>query len=236
MRPEGTIALLPLKGHSERVPGKNFRRLGERPLFVWMLDTLLAIPTISHIVINTDASGVLFKDGLRQSERILVRDRKPELCGDLISMNRIIEDDITAVPGDAYLMTHVTNPFLRAPTILRALEAYRRGLERGDVDSLFAVTRSQARFYRKDGSAVNHDPNNLIRTQDLEPWFEENSCLYIFSRESFSKTKARIGERPMLFETPKLESVDIDDPDDWALAEALANAPCGLQSKHRRCP
>ena len=224
MSPNSVIALLPLKGHSERIPGKNFRRLGKKPLFRWMLDTLLEIPMIGQVVINTDAREVLFQSGLPQSERILVRDRKPEICGDLVSMNRIIEDDINAVPGDAYLLTHVTNPFLRAPTIGWALEAYRRALDRGEADSLFAVSRRQARFYRKDGSAVNHDPNNLIRTQDLELWFEENSCLYIFSCESFAKTKARIGERPMLFETPKLESVDIDEPDDWALAEALANA------------
>lgn len=224
MSPNRVVALLPLKGHSERIPGKNFRRLGKKPLFRWMLDTLLEIPMIGQVVINTDAREVLFRNGLPRSERILVRDRPPEICGDLVSMNRVIEDDVNAVQGDRYLMTHVTNPFLRASTIVAAFEVYRCALDYGEADSLFAVTRRQARFYRKDGSAVNHDPNNLIRTQDLEPWFEENSCLYIFSCESFAKTKARIGERPMLFETPKLESTDIDEPDDWALAEALAKA------------
>jgi CMP-N-acetylneuraminic acid synthetase len=69
---------------------------------------------------------------------------------------------------------------------------------------------------------VNHDPNNLIRTQDLEPWFEENSCLYIFSADSFTATNARIGRKPVHFETPALESIDIDTPDDWFLAEAVA--------------
>ncbi|MGH8587266.1 MAG: acylneuraminate cytidylyltransferase family protein, partial [Gammaproteobacteria bacterium] len=78
------------------------------------------------------------------------------------------------------------------------------------------------RLYRGDGSAVNHDPQNLLRTQDLEPWFEENSCLYLFSAEGFARTGARIGDRPLLFETPRLESVDIDEPDDWRLAELLA--------------
>ena len=79
----------------------------------------------------------------------------------------------------------------------------------------------QTRFYREDGSPVNHDPNNLVRTQDLEPWFEENSCLYIFSGESFAKTNARIGERPIMLETPKLESIDIDTMEDWAHAAIL---------------
>jgi CMP-N-acetylneuraminic acid synthetase len=87
---------------------------------------------------------------------------------------------------------------------------------------VFTVNKFQARFYRADGSAVNHDPNNLVRTQDLEPWFEENSNLYIFSAESFAATNARIGKRPLMLEIDKTESVDIDDQQSWDLAEAVA--------------
>jgi CMP-N-acetylneuraminic acid synthetase len=94
----------------------------------------------------------------------------------------------------------------------------------GAADSLFSVTRHQTRFYRADGAPINHDPDNLVRTQDLEPWFEENSCLYLFSQASFAATGARIGRHPILFEIPRGEAVDIDDAEDWALAEALAGA------------
>lgn len=80
----------------------------------------------------------------------------------------------------------------------------------------------QTRFYRADGSAINHDPNNLIRTQDLEPWFEENSNLYLFSRESFTATNARIGRKPMMYESPRFESIDIDDQEDWDFAVVAA--------------
>ena len=90
------------------------------------------------------------------------------------------------------------------------------------ADSLFAVNKVQTRFYAVDGRPINHDPNNLVRTQDLEPWFEENSNLYVFDRASFASTAARIGRRPILFETPPLESVDIDDQTQWIIAEALA--------------
>jgi CMP-N-acetylneuraminic acid synthetase len=139
-------------------------------------------------------------------------------------MNLVIADDLDAVPADAYLMTHTTNPLLSAGTIRAALTAYRRGTSSGRHDSLFTVNKFQTRFYRADASPVNHDPANLIRTQDLEPWFEENSNLYIFSRESFAATHARIGRRPLLFETPRAESADIDDQDGWNVAEALARA------------
>lgn len=216
------VALLPMKAHSERVPNKNFRHLGNKPLFRWMLDTLLSIDEIDQIVINTDAENELNASGFEQDERILLRTRRPELCGDLVSMNRILGDDIAAVPADLYLMTHTTNPFLSAESIGKALTEFKQAKRERDIDSLFSVTRFQTRFYRSDGTPINHDPANLIRTQDLEPWFEENSNLYLFTSQSFNRTGARIGERPLLFESPKRESIDIDDWDDWRIAESIA--------------
>ncbi|NJL86668.1 MAG: acylneuraminate cytidylyltransferase family protein [Leptolyngbyaceae cyanobacterium SM1_1_3] len=211
-----------MKAHSERVKGKNFRSLHGKPLFRWILDTLLSISEIAKVVINTDAKETLQINGLIESERVQIRDRKPELCGDSVSMNSILADDIAHVPADLYLMTHTTNPLLSSATIRQALQRFYQAQSTVSADSLFAVNRFQTRFYRQDGSPINHDPQNLIPTQDLEPWYEENSNLYLFTAESFATTQARIGQHPLLFETPRLESVDIDDIEDWQLAEALA--------------
>ena len=211
-----------MKANSQRVKGKNFRVLHGKPLFAWILDSLLAIEEIDEVVINTDAREILAENGLVEGPRVTIRDRKPELCGDTVSMNLILADDIANVPADTYLMTHTTNPMLSSASIEGALALYRDKLAAGDADSLFTVNKIQTRFYRADTSPVNHDPDNLIQTQDLEPWFEENSCLYIFSAGSFAKTNARIGKTPVMFETPRLESVDIDTPDDWDLACAVA--------------
>jgi CMP-N-acetylneuraminic acid synthetase len=137
-------------------------------------------------------------------------------------MNLILADDIEHVAADTYLMTHTTNPLLSGRTIKQALSRYQDAITAGRGDSLFTVNRIQTRFYRSDGSAVNHDPDNLVRTQELEPWFEENSCLYTFCATSFAATNARIGRNPVLFETPQMESIDIDTPEDWFLAEAVA--------------
>jgi CMP-N-acetylneuraminic acid synthetase len=111
---------------------------------------------------------------------------------------------------------------MSAKTVQDALSAFQAAHVAGEADSLFTVDKVQTRFYREDVSPVNHDPDNLVRTQDLEPWFEENSNLYVFTRASFSKTNARIGERPMMFESPRFESIDIDDEDDWAFALVAA--------------
>ena len=209
-----------MKLNSERVKNKNFKDLNGKPLFKWVLDSLCKVQEIDLVVINTDAKEKLESEGIRDSDRILIRERKKSLCGDFTSMNLIIQDDIESIPSQDYLMTHTTNPFISSETISNAFNAY-KGLT-NDYDSLFSVNKIQTRFYSKDCVPINHNPNELSRTQDLEPWFEENSCLYFFNQVSFRNTKARIGKSPQMYVTPTLESIDIDNLSDWIIADALA--------------
>ena len=215
------VALLPMKANSERVKGKNFRDFGGKPLFRWVLDTLLSVAEIDLIVINTDARHILAEYGLIDNERILIRDRHEEICGDLISMNLIIKDDIKNIDSDIYLMTHTTNPFLSRHSVQAAIEKFQITVKAGGADSLFTVNKVQDRFYDVDVQPINHDPANLIRTQDLNPWYQENSNLYLFSKDSFYKTDARIGANPTMLVTAPYESTDIDTPDDWELGEVM---------------
>lgn len=223
--PYKLVALLPMKAHSARVKSKNFREFAGKPLFRWILDTMLSMEEIDKVVINTDARQILADAGLNDGDadgRVMIRDRKPEICGDFVSMNLVLADDVANVAAETYLMTHTTNPLLSAEAIRGCLKTYHDKVAAGEADSLFSVNKIQTRFYRDDMSPVNHDPDNLIRTQDLEPWFEENSNAFIFSRDSFAKTDARIGAKPAMYETPPLESIDIDTADQWMLAEAVA--------------
>ncbi len=218
MNKQKIVALLPMKANSVRVSGKNFRDFCGKPLFRWILDTLLQVKEIDQIIINTDARQILAANGLTDTDRITIRDRKSEICGDHVSMNLVLADDIAHVPADLYLMTHTTNPLMSADTISRAVAAFQAAQAQGQANSLFTVDKVQTRFYRADCSPINHDPDNLIPTQNLEPWFEENSNLYLFTKDSFAQTRARIGKRPMIFESPPFESIDIDTPADWDFA------------------
>lgn len=215
------VALLPIKRNSQRIPGKNFKIIEGRPLFRWILDELQKIDLIDEIIINTDAHEELINAGLIQDEKIQIRSRPSALCGDDISMNLIIEDDLHATNGDIYLMTHATNPLLTSKTILEAVEYFISKYELDENDSLFTVNKFQNRFYLGGGIPVNHDPKKLIQTQDLEPWYMENSNLYIFTKDSFKRTNARIGISPIFYEMNLLESIDIDNPNDWELASRL---------------
>ncbi len=212
------IALLPMKGHSERIPRKNLRPLAGRPLCLHVLETLTRVPAIERIVVNTDSSEIA--EVCRREAEVVIHERPPGLCGDLVPMNDIIAHDLSRLDGAAHILqTHATNPLLTPDTLGRALEVYAAGLE--EYDSLFSVTRWQNRFWDADGRPVNHDPTQLLRTQDLPPLFEENSVLYVFSPDVFTRRSNRIGEHPRLFEVTPLEAVDIDEPSDWDLAEAL---------------
>ena len=216
------IALLPIKANSERIKNKNFLDFCGKPLFRWILDTLLVVDEIDKIVINTDGRHILVDNGIIPSDRVIIRDRKPEICGDLVSMNLVLSDDIASIKSDVYLMTHATNPLLSSETIKDALATFNRERHTGGIDSLFTVDKLQDRFYRVDGSTVNHNPDDLIPTQDLEPLLKENSNLYIFTSESFAATNARIGRSPLMYDVPFLQAIDIDNPEDWELAVAVA--------------
>jgi len=165
---------------------------------------------------------MLREAGFKYDSKTLIRKRGEEICGDQVSMNTILADDLNNTYADLYLMTHTTNPLLTKETIEKAISLFEEHVTGGAYDSIFSVNKIQTRFYRANGSPVNHDPKNLLQTQDLEPWYEENSNLYLFSKDSFAKTNARIGENPFLFETPPLESCDIDTPSDWERTEALS--------------
>jgi CMP-N-acetylneuraminic acid synthetase len=213
-------AILPIKAHSERVPGKNFKLLGGKPLYTWIIEALLEIPTISGITIDTDSNDAgLWKLG--RNSKINIKQRREELIGDFVSMNEIIWDFVKSSDEDSFLMTHVTNPFLSKYTIETAIKEFYSKKNQG-YDSLFSVSPIQGRLFNSIAEPINHNPRILMRTQDLEPIYLENSCLYIFDKESFAVKQARIGVKPILFTTPLIDSIDIDTQEEWNLAEHIA--------------
>lgn len=217
------IALLPMKAHSERIPNKNMKIFHDKPLYHAIVNSLLNSKYINSIVINTD-SEIIEKDAINNfGNQIKIINRPVKLQGDFVSMNSIIEYDVQTLSQEThFLQTHSTNPLLKTSTINIAIEKYFEMIGKGYYDSLFSVTRFQTRFYWKDGRPVNHNPNELIRTQDLPIIYEENSNFYLFSRQSFfNNERKRIGRKPYLYEIDKIEAIDIDEPDDFIIAEQL---------------
>jgi CMP-N-acetylneuraminic acid synthetase len=211
-------ALVPMRHHSQRVPGKNYRPLAGKPLFQHILETLQAVSEIDTVIVDTDSEPVM--DGVRRLFPDVKLIQRPEhLRADDVPMNDILLYDTAQFQADFYLQTHSTNPLLRAETISSAIQKFMT--EYPKYDSLFSVTRLQTRLYWQDGRAINHNPLELIQTQDLPPVYEENSCVYLFTRENLERKKHRIGDHPLMFEIDADEAWDIDEELDFEITDFL---------------
>ncbi len=211
----GVAALVPMRHNSERVPGKNYRMFGDAPLFHHVVRTLLAVPEITEIIIDTDSPTVQ-EQCAEAFPTVKVIQRPEHLTAGEIPMNTIIEHDLAQTDAEVVLQTHSTNPLLKAETVSRALDIYRTE----SCDSVFTVTRLQQRLWDQDTKPVNHDPKVLLRTQDLAPLYIENSCLFVFERNLIAQTGNRIGPNARMVEMDPIEAMDIDEEPDFLLAEA----------------
>jgi CMP-N-acetylneuraminic acid synthetase len=205
-----------MRHRSERVPGKNYRPFAGRPLYHHIVSSLLACPLISEVVIDTD-SPVIMDDADQHFPQVYLTERPLHLCDGKTPTNEVLLHDVSLVAADFYPQTHSTNPLLRTETITRAIELFLASYP--TYDSLFGITRCQTRLWDQLGRALNHNPAILLRTQDLPPIFEENSNLYIFTRQTLEQRRNRLGERPLMFEIDRLEAWDIDEELDFQIAE-----------------
>jgi len=209
-------AILPMRSGSRRIRNKNTRFIKGRPLYEYIVNALVGVKLIDRIIINTDIASVLKR--YKDKKRFIALKRESHLQGNC-NMNLVIEDTLNKVKGEHFLQVHATNPLISVKTINTAIKTYFKHLKKHD--SLFSVTKLQKRLWNKDGMALNHNPVASPTTQDLEPYFEENSGLYIFSRSSFMKNKNRIGLKPYLFKTGFIESIDVDTKEELNLVKRL---------------
>lgn len=216
-----TVAIVPMRHDSERVPGKNYRPLAGIPLYHHVVRALSSVPEVDEIVIDTD-SNLIIDDCSANFPHVKLLLRPEHLRDGAIAMNDVLLNTIDQIEADCVLQTHSTNPFLKAETISSALRLFH--LPGSEGDSVFSVTRLQARLWDADTRPVNHDPSVLLRTQDLAPLFIENSCFFIFTPDLLRDRGNRIGAKPLMVEMSPLEAIDIDTEEDFALAAAIAES------------
>ncbi|PCJ64939.1 MAG: acylneuraminate cytidylyltransferase [Bacteroidetes bacterium] len=215
------VAILPMKHSSERVPGKNYRKFGDKLLFEHILQTLLSCEKIDFVVVDTDSETIV--DRLKSDyPTVKILERPENLRPGDTPMNDVLLNTISQVPSKFYLQTHSTNPLLTKESIDIAIDKF---LGKYPIyDSLFSVTRLQTRLWNELSMPLNHNPNILLPTQDLPPVFEENSCIYLFTEEILRQKHNRIGDRPMMHEIEPIEAQDIDTEQEYLIAEAIHNS------------
>lgn len=211
------VAIVPMRHSSERVVGKNYRLFAGKPLYHYIVESLLKCSMINQVCIDTD-SDFIIEDAKQHFPEVNKLLRPEHLRSGMTAMNDVLLNTVTQVDADIYLQTHSTNPLLCHETISKALAKF---LNTPGYDSLFSVTRLQTRLYDDSGKAINHDPDVLLRTQDLPVVYEENSNLYIFTKQILRERNNRIGYNPIMFEIPREEAWDIDEEVDFKIAELL---------------
>jgi len=207
-------AIVPIKKHSERLPDKNFLKFNGRPLYVYIIETLLK--TDLNIIINTDIPEKKGDrlPGVSQTSRITILERPAALCKADTSINEVINHTLNAFPSiTGVFQTHCTNPLLLPETITKAVGAYSEG-------SLISVNRIQDRLYNERGDLLN-DSKKLSNTQDLDIIFKETSTFFIFQRRDFLKCQSRLTRSVSFFELNQIESMDINYLNDFLTAERL---------------
>ena len=209
------VAFVPIRLNSQRVEGKNLRMLGGQPLMTYLLSSLAAAKNIDEVYVYCSDSTI--SDYLPEGVKFLKRD---ERLDSNTTLGAEIYDAFTAeVDADIYILAHATSPFIRTATIEDAVAR----VESGEYDSAFSAARVQT-FAWWEGKPLNYSLEHVPRTQDLEPVYVETSAFFIFQRDVWRTLHRRIGERPYTAVTDRIESMDIDNPDDFLLAEAIVAA------------
>lgn len=208
------VAFVPVKLNSERLPGKNVKLLGGRPLICYILDTLKTVECLDEIYVYCSDSAIC--KYLPEGVRFLKRKEFLDLS--TTSFNEVLISFAEDVEADVYLLTHATAPFLSAQSLEKGIMA----VASGNYDSALAVLRKQD-FMWKDGKPFNYLPTAIPRTQDLEPFYLETCGMYVYTSDVIRKQRRRIGDRPCLIEVSQLEACDINTPEDFDFAEIVAS-------------
>lgn len=210
------VAFVPIKLNSERLPGKNIKKLRNgQPLISYILNTLCEVKRLGSIdeayVYCSDESITSY---LPSEIKFLKRSKYLDLSE--TAFNEVLIKFSQDVNADIYVLTHATAPFISSNTIINGINA----VKNEGYDSALAVERLQEFLWYED-KPLNYSPDNIPRTQDLTPYFKETCGMYVYTRNVIADLKRRIGNKPKLIEVSNYESIDINNPEDFELADAI---------------
>lgn len=209
------VAVVPMKLNNTRLPQKNTKPFHNgKPLCHYILSTLLQVEEIDEVYVYCSSEDIqnYIPEGVKYLKRSQTLDT------DTTKMNEVLASFAGEVYADMYVMTHTTAPFISADSIKKGIAA----VKSGEYDSAFAVKKLQD-FLWKDGKLFNYELNQIPRTQDLPVLYEETSGFYIYRPQVITELNRRIGNHPYMVEVSEIESVDIDEKEDFEIADAIFN-------------
>lgn len=206
------LALLPLRGGSRGIPGKNIRPFLDRPLFAWCATA--ALDAGLRLVISTDDDSI--RAAVRQHTPAgELLDRPADLASDTASTEVVIAHALSQLACEHMLLLQATSPLTTAQHLQAAIAAY----VDGGCRPLVSGTRQHHFHWHDDGTPVNYDPCRRPRRQDWDGSFVENGAFYLFSRADFELTQSRCAPPCTLFAMEPEHAIELDTLDDWRRLE-----------------
>lgn len=207
------VAFVPLKMNNQRLPGKNTKKFNSgKSLYEYILKSLSNVNLIDEVYVF--CSDEVFEKQLPSNVKYIKR--SVSLDTDETKINEVMASFAQEVVADFYVLAHATAPFISSESISNAVKK----VVKENHDSAFTVVKLQE-FLWKNNHAVNYDPSEIPRTQDLEPYYVETTGLYVYSRNLIINENRRVGKNPALIEVSKIEAIDINEPVDFLIADAI---------------
>lgn len=208
------VAYVPMKLNNERLPNKNTKLFDNgRPLLSYIFDTLINTKGIDSIYAycSDDSICQYLPEKVKYLSRNIELDRSETLINDVMLA---FANDVMA---DIYILAHATVPFLSS----KSIELGIKKIVNENYDSALTVLAHQDFFWIKD-KPFNYDPISIPRTQDMEPIYSETTGLYIYKRNILIEQNRRVGDHPFLIPVTKIEAIDINEPIDFIIANAIS--------------
>ena len=222
-----TVAFVPIKLNNQRIPGKNIKKFSDgTPLVTLFLKTLIKSKEIDEIYVF--CSDEKIKEYLIPGVKFL---KRPEfLDTNKATANDLIREFMKMVDASVYAMCNCTSPFVTIEHIDECLKA----VKSQKFDSSFTGEELHKLLWKDNKEALNFDPTNVPRTQDLEPLYSETTAIYVFTKELFEKTNRRINKNVHITKVSGIECIDIDYPEDFEIADAIYKYIIGSDKNETR--
>lgn len=210
-----TVAIVPIKMNNERLSGKNTKSFDNGdPLITYVLKSLSDVKNIDEIYVFCSNEEIC--EYLPDNVKFLKREEWLDLP--TTSITDVLTSFAENVDADIYVLSHATAPFIKSVSIEKGILA----VQSGEYDSALSVSKVQE-FLWKDNKPFNYNLERVPRTQDLDVMYSETSGFFIYTKDLMLKEHRRVGHKPYLVEVSKIEACDIDEPEDFEIANAIYN-------------
>jgi len=219
-------ALIPLRGGSKGIPNKNIKQIAGKPLCAWVIESAMGADSIEMVYISTESQQIKivvqeinqqYLNDDSKKNKLKIIDRPEELANDTASTEAVMLHCMDNTDFDNLITIQATSPMLTSHDLEQAIKQFQ--LEK--FDSMLSAVEFKRFLWDENGSAINYEPCKRPRRQDFKGALMENGAFYITTKILLKNEKCRLGGKIGVFTMHDFSAIEIDEPTDWIIAEAI---------------